>query len=181
MTRVLTIVHIEDEYREFLDIVLFVKTALEDFREERSGEIVAISNRVLAKSDDVPQAWIVYELSEAPLEEQAPVSDDRIRYIFVRDKIIPKEALAYLSDDAVFILDVLRPVVGKTSLGVSVHDSVIAISPFIKNDEQVVLFTAHQGHGLDDSVSNRFRKISKENRSELEDFLSSAIHRSLDG
>ncbi|AUW47276.1 hypothetical protein [Rhizobium leguminosarum] len=178
MTRILTIVHIEDEYREFLDIVLFVKTVLEDLWEDKSGEIISVTNKILAESKSVPQSWVVYELSQTPVERQT-LSGDTIRYMFVRDKSVPPEALAFLSSDGIFILDVLRPVEGKTSLGISVTDSLEAISPYITSDDRVVLFTAHQGNGLDDSVGSRFRKISKENRGELEEFLSLAVHRSM--
>lgn len=165
----LSIVHIEDEYREFLSLSTTVKTMMEDYwRLSRNKDVIA--RRVkLADSNTSPQTWVVFEM----IVDEQP--EHIIRYIYVRDAELPKEVLSYFLDERGFILDVLRPVEGRTTLGISVEESLKSIEAHISDRHKVVLFTAHQGNGLDGSREHVPRKISKESQSEIEDFLSDLV------
>lgn len=165
----LSIVHIEDEYREFLSLSTTVKTMIEDYwRLSKNADVIAVRTKI-AESKTVPQEWVVFEMKV----DKEP--DHTFRYIYVREARIPDEVLEYLLDECAFILDVLRPVEGRTTLGISVEESLQSIEPHITDRNKVVLFTAHQGNGLEGSRENVPRKISKESQTELEDFLSDLI------
>lgn len=165
----LSIVHIEDEYREFLSLSTTVKTMIEDYwRLSRNADVIAIRTKI-AESKSIPQEWVVFELKV----EDEP--DHIFRYIYVREARVPDEVLQYFLEECAFILDVLRPVEGSTTLGISVEDSLQSIEPYITDRDKVVLFTAHQGNGLEGSRENVPRKISKESQTELEDFLSDLV------
>ncbi|WP_271947817.1 hypothetical protein [Ruegeria faecimaris] len=165
----LSIVHIEDEYREFLSLSTTVKTMIEDYwRLSKDLDVIAIRTKI-AESKAVPQEWVVFEMK---VDEEP---EHTFRYIFVRDAKIPEEVLEFLLEERAFILDVLRPMEGRTTLGISVEDSLQSIEPHITNGNNVILFTAHQGNGLEGNRQNVPRKISKESQAELEDFLSALI------
>lgn len=171
----LSIVHIEDEYREFLSLSTTVKTMIEDYwLLARKKEVIA-RRRQIAQSSDSPQNWVVYEMTV----ENAP--DHVFRYIFVRDAKLPKEVEAFLLEERAFILDALRPMENSTVLGLSVKDSLKSIEPFITDPTKVVMYTAHQGTGLDSNENDLPRKINKENDHEIEEFLSLVILGSFDG
>ena len=168
----LSIIHIEDEYREFLSLSTTVKTMIEDYwRLSRKKDVIA-ERKKLAESDDVPQSWIIYEIIVSEEPEQ------RFRYIYVKDAELPKEVLKFFVGRRAFILDVLRPVEGGTTLGISVDKSLESIRAHLKENGSVVLFTAHQGSGLDSFCASVPRKISKESSFELEEYLAELVERS---
>ena len=174
MTAGLTIVHIEDEFREYLDLVTFVKTSLEDHFEERDDVFVIVKNKIVGRCPKTPMNWVAYELT---CEHNPSL---RVCYLFVRDRVIPDEAKEFIYDKRAFILDVLRPA-DNGQLVISVGESLESISEF-KADaayESVVLFSAHQGTGLEKYGKNAPRKISKESESDLEEFIMSHVNRHL--
>lgn len=170
----LSILHIEDEYREFLSLSTTVKTMIEDYWRLSKGLEVIATRKKLAESDTTPQKWVVFEMTV----EEEPTHI--IRYIYVRDAKVPNEVIEFLLDERAFILDVLRPMEGSTTLGISVEESLESINPFVTDHSNVVLFTAHQGNGLEVSRQSVPRKISKESHSELEDFLSELVLKSFE-
>jgi len=179
----LTIVHIEDEFEEFESLVSSVAFWLEGYWEEKLGladkPIMAKTERI-ANCDKQQASWVVYEITTDSGEEHT------VRYIFNRDSRISKKVEAFFFDEKVFVLDVLRPVKGKTKLGVSVFDSLKSINKYLKRVEDAVLFTnavmftAHQGSDLDGNEGGVPRKISKANEFQLENFFADALMRSLD-
>lgn len=174
MTAGLTIVHIEDEFREYLDLVTFVKTSVEDHFEEKDNVFVVVTNKIVGRCPNTPMNWVAYELSC----EHSP--NLRICYLFVRDRVLPDEAKTFIYDQRAFILDVLRPA-DNGQLVISVDESIGSIAEFAVEVpyETVVLFSAHQGTGLEKLGKNAPRKISKESESELEEFIMSHVNRHL--
>lgn len=179
----LTIVHIEDEFEEFESLVSSVAFWLEGYWEEKLGltdqPIMATTKRI-ANCDRPQSSWVVYEITTDSGK------DHTVRYIFNRDSKISKKIEGFFFDDKVFVLDVLRPVSGKTKLGVSVFESLKSINRYLKRAEDAVLFTnavmftAHQGSDLDGIEGGIPKKISKANESQLEDFFADALMRSLE-
>jgi len=165
----LSILHIEDEYREFLSLVGTVKIMIEDYwKNEKNIDTIAKTVKI-ADCGQNPQQWVVYEIVADVKTSQ------KFRYIFVRSKELPEAVSDFFLDRRIFILDVLRPVEGSTQLGISVNESLASIDRHVRDPESVVLFTAHQGNGLDQIGVRMPLKISKESDSELEDFISEIL------
>ncbi len=173
--RNMSIIHIEDEYEEFLSLVMAVATAMEDYLIETRGTLLQTKTRLKYKSEDEQKSWIVYEITVEQLH------DLKVRYIYLKGPTIPIEVEQYFFQDRVFIVDVLRPVPKQTQLGITVHDSLASVRKYTDSMDNVVLFTAHQGTGLDTPDPHFPRKISKASESDLETFLGERLVRCLDG
>lgn len=169
MKKNLSIIHVEDEFREFEPLVISVQVLVEDLLDGKEGVTTISEVKEFAKSSDLPYSWIVYNIS-------VPEKSWSINYIFVREASLPDEVKDIISStNNIFILDVLRPQEGQTKLGVSLRETLDSISPYIKERKDVVLYTAHQGNSLDGIEPFLPRKISKEADVELDDFISKTV------
>jgi hypothetical protein len=171
MFRDLTIIHIEDEFREFLSLVTTIKTMIEDLWETEGNQQTFAEVKVIASSGDPVMNWIVYEI----IADARPTQ--KFRYIFVKDTKMPAEITQFLVGERVFVLDILRPIAGQSSLGVSVEESMASINEHLVSTDNVVLFTAYQGTGLDHLGKSVPKKISKEDEDGLEQFLGGFVRR----
>jgi hypothetical protein len=91
--RTLSIIHVEDEFREYFSLVTFVQTVVDDIVESKfSGTEILTKVTKVADSGAPPLRWIVFQI--ACVSEEVP----EIRYIFVRDVDIPEKVVPYLLD-----------------------------------------------------------------------------------
>lgn len=165
----ISIVHIEDEFEEFDSLVGSVAVWIEDYHEEVSGDLLAAKILQLKKCPDVPASWIVYEITVPGANNQ------KIRYIFIRDKVIPKAVAEYFFKESLFIVDVLRVENGNTELTNTVAESLVSVYEYAPDKSKVALFTAHQGNGIESAEADLPRKIAKESDTELIEFIGAAI------
>lgn len=173
------IIHIEDEFEEYVGLVNFVATWLEDFYDSKveptlNVECTFAASSIIAVSDDPENTWVVHEI------KTRKKNTFRIRYIFIRDATIPEPLVKHFCKERIFILDVLRPLGGETDMGVSVQSSLESARSHNGDIENMVLFTAHQGNGLEQIDANLPRKISKNNPDEIEDFICEFLARVID-
>lgn len=169
----LTIVHIEDEYSDFLSLTTTLKTFIEDHWFATTGKAVIAKRNPLAESQDKPPSWIAYELCVKEKPEQ------KFRWIFVRDAELPAEVRHHMTGRVAFIFDVLRPDENGTTMRVSLEETLRSIEGIQVENKDVVLYTAYQGTGIDSISSNLMeivgRQIRKENDLELDEFLSNLV------
>lgn len=175
----LTIVHIEDEYSDFLSLTTTLKTFIEDHWFTTFRESVTAKRIFLAESPDKPPSWIAYELEVAQRPEQ------KFRWIFVRDAELPAEVRPYMEGRIAFIFDVLRPDDAGTTMRVSLEETLRSIEGIDVQSKDVVLYTAYQGTGID-SIDPELmgiisQRIRKENDLELDEFLSNLVFESVRG
>jgi len=183
----LSVIHIEDEYEEFESVVQFVAYWLEGFCEDRSGFEYLMAKVTLSHScKKTPPSWIVYDIIIINPETQDAVNDYLIRYIFIRERAIPKAVVDFFVGERVFILDVLRPEAGQTELEVSIFDTIKSINenrnfykPSQNSDlyEDVVIFTAYQGSELDSYKGALPKIIDKSSEHSLEEFITMHVGR----
>lgn len=177
MSTILSILHVEDEWHEYTDYVHLVKNFVESYWYDQTGEIKFAKVEV----SDQSKAEITEDNKKLPLSWQAfsiatGLTDDSvIVYTFVGPSTVPVEVLASLCPNRFFILDVLRPKEGQASLAVSVEETLNSLGDYLENIEQAVLFTAHQGNGVDYTSPKMPRKISKDHKSELAELLSELV------
>lgn len=165
----LTIVHIEDEYEDFRSLVSFAAGWLEDYWTENLDQLAMAQTRVVDRCGDERVSWVVNEIT---VDVQKAHS---VKYVFVQTEEVPGDLDDHIYDRRVFIVDVLRAVPGKTTLESTAKKSIASIKRFSPAPEEVVLFTAHQGTGLEHAGSDMPRKISKESQNEIEDFIADAL------
>lgn len=177
MSTILSILHVEDEWHEYTDYVHLVKNIVESFWYDKTEEIkfakVEVSGQSVAQFTEdnkkLPLIWQAFSIASG-LEDGSV-----IEYIFVGPSTVPDEVLTNLSANRFFILDVLRPKEGQASLAVSVDETLDSLGEYLESIEQAVLFTAHQGNGVDYSSPKMPRKISKDHKSELAELLSELV------
>ncbi|GAA6163988.1 hypothetical protein NBRC116590_16920 [Pelagimonas sp. KU-00592-HH] len=177
MSKILSILHVEDEWHEYTDYVHLVKNLVESYWYEQTKEVkfakVKISGQSTAKLTEenkkLPLSWQAFSIATG--------LDDGsfIEYTFVGPSTVPDEVLINLAKKRFFILDVLRPKEGQASLAVSVDETLNSLRGYLEDIEQAVLFTAHQGNGVDYSSPKMPRKISKDHKSELAELLSELV------
>lgn len=169
----LTIVHIEDEYSDFLSLTTTLKTLIESHWHSTHGTSVIAARRILAESQEKPPSWIAFELTI----EQRP--EQKFRWIFVRDALLPEEVRAYMNGRIVFIFDVLRPDESGTTMRVSLAETLRSVEGIEVPCDDVVVYTAYQGTGIDAIAPELLavigHRIRKENDFELDDFLSRVV------
>jgi hypothetical protein len=169
----LTIVHVEDEYSDFLSLTTTLKTLIEDHWFANYDKPVIAARRVLAESQEKPPSWVAYELvvNERPTQT--------FRWIFVRDAQLPDEIKPHMMGRIAFIFDVLRPDDNGTTMQVSLEETLRSIEGIEVQSRDVVVYTAYQGTGIDAISPNLLNvvghRIRKENDFELDEFLSNLI------
>lgn len=167
----LTIIHIEDEYPEYLHLASNVRVMMEDLCEL---EGIPVSAEISDLSDSLENGTgAIYEI-EVPGQMLC-------RYIFVRDEVIPQQVVEQMKGRRLFVLDVLRPDAGGTQLTSSISKSLECARALGATDSDIVLFTAHRGNGLDNSTENAPRRIGKESDGEIDQFFAEKLIECLNG
>ena len=177
MTTILSIVHVEDEWHEYTDYVHLVKDFVESYWYGKTGEIKFAAVKVCGQSETratednkkLPPIWQAFSVDSGLDDETVIV------YTFVGPSVVPVEVLDSLAPKRFFILDVLRPKEGQASLAVSVSDTLDSLGKHLKSKDQAVLFTAHQGSGVNYASPDMPRKISKEHKGELAELISDLV------
>lgn len=169
----LTIIHVEDEYSDFIGLTATLKTLIEDRWFNIGGKPVIASRSVLAESREKPPSWIAFQLTVKQQPEQT------FRWIFVRDAKLPADIRSLMTGRIAFIFDVLRPDENGTTMSASLEETLQSIDGIEVQSRDVVVYTAYQGTGID-SISPDLLKmvgmrIRKENDFELDDFLSNLV------
>ncbi|HVF46777.1 MAG TPA: hypothetical protein VNA17_04355, partial [Pyrinomonadaceae bacterium] len=161
----LTIIHVEDEYPEYLHLASNVRVMIEDLCEVEGQAQMADLNDL---SDSLEKGTgAIYEI-HIPGKIYC-------LYIFVRDEVIPQQIIDQIKGRRLFVLDVLRPDATGTQLTSSISKSLDCARELGASDSDIVLFTAHRGNGLDSPVENSPRRIGKETNGEIDEFFAEKL------
>lgn len=165
----LTIIHVEDEYREYLHLVNVVKVALEDIIFDKYSREVIAEVRVIAHSKQVPHKWSVFGIA---VNEHTPVE---VVYIFVGTEEIPEDVIEYVAEQRAFIFDVLRPSKDHSGQEIRLPNTLKSAERIRRPQDAAVCFTALQGSNTPDPEVEGVRRIGKESESELDEFLCATL------
>jgi hypothetical protein len=165
MSYELTIIHIEDEYPEYLHLVNNVRVMIEDFFVEE-GELTIATTKDLSRHLE-EGAGAIFEI----------VVPHKVtcRYIFVRDETLSEQIIEQIKGRPIFVLDVLRPDASGRQLTSSIGDSLSSVKEFGTSDDDIVLFTAHRGNGLEACSAAAPRRIGKESDGEIDKFFAEKL------
>ena len=164
----LSIFHIEDEFFEMRGWSKTVEAIVSDYFEEL-GEPRFTTTSLLKKNSSEDSFWEVYEIGWD--------AEAVIRYIFIRDPVIPAELEAYITPRNIFVLDVLRPEAKGYKLKTSIQESIDSIRAIRTEREvdEIVLFTAYNGADLDLGAGVEYERIDKVKKDDLRLFFTKRI------
>lgn len=172
----LCVVHIEDEYTQFVDIWPVRLSALleEAWSENRDGDVDAEISPIAMNGSGEN-----FENCEFRSISSAAAENAKAHYLLVGDVSLPKGIAKLFGTRMLFVIDVLRH--DSESHLVTAVESIESVMKEGAEIDQVVLFTACQGETLTDLV-RRFpglEVISKSDSRPLELRMSKLIEESL--